>query len=130
MSRLCLLAPVAILFLIRQESLDVADVFASLLIWLTALLVFFSFWSLLAWGFTVSLLLALTRAEKPMTFEEWVRKYTGGGTIETFARDRLDLLLRAGFARLDGDQVRLLPGWGLRVAWLACTFRRVFGVIA
>jgi hypothetical protein len=117
-----------LLFLAWHGSYDAADLIASLLIWLTALLVAFSFWSLLAWGFTVSLLLALARAQNALRFEEWVASYTGGGTVETFARDRLGLLLRTGLARMDGDQVCLTPGWGPRLAWLVGTLRRLFGV--
>jgi hypothetical protein len=117
-----------IFFLVCQESYDVADLIASLMIWLTALLVAFSFWSLLAWGFTISLLAALARARQPLTFAEWVAEYTGGDTVETFARDRLSLLLRAGLARMDGDDVCLTPGWAPRLAWLIGSLRRLFGV--
>jgi hypothetical protein len=119
-----------ICFHVWQGAFDVADLVASLLIWLTALLVGFSFWSLLAWGFTLSLLTALARAGRPLSFAEWVACYTGGGTVETFARDRLNLLLRAGLARQEGDLIRLTPGWGPRFAWLVDALRFAFGVKA
>jgi hypothetical protein len=119
-----------VLFHLWDGSYNAADLCASLLIWLTAVLVEFSFWSLLAWGFTISLLLALARAGRPLTFDEWVARYTGGGTSATFAHDRLSLLFRFGFANREGDQVRLTPGWGPPLAWLVGILRWIFGVEA
>ncbi len=116
------------LFSVTQESLDGADVLASLMLWLTAVLATFTFWSLLAWGFTLSLLLRLASAQRPLTVDEWIASYAQGGDAETFARDRLGILFRFRLARLDGDHVRLTPGLGPWAASLVDLFRSIYGV--
>lgn len=117
-------------FLALQPSVSLADLLASAMILFTALLVIFSFWCLLAWGFTVSLLMALARAGHPLSFAEWVAAYNGGGNVETFTRDRLSLLLKYKMARLDGPNVRIIPGRGVLLVHLIVLLRRLFGVKA
>jgi len=116
------------LFQARQESVAIADQIASAMILVMVILVEFSFWCLLAWGFTLSLLLALARAQQPLTFEQWVSAYSSGGNVETFTRDRLSLLLQHRVAWLDGEFVRMTPGRGQHLATLVDLLRRLFGV--
>lgn len=114
-------------FLLWDASPALADIVASLLIWLTALLVGFSFWSLLVWGFTVTLLMRLVEAPRPLRFDEWVAAYTGGGSAETFARDRLSILVGMGLARQEDEYVRLTSGWAVTFARFVGALRRGFG---
>ncbi len=118
------------LFLLLHDPSSLADVFASVMLLGIAGLVQFSFWCLLAWGFTLSLLLALARAGRPLTFEQWVSAYSTGGNVETFTRDRLSLLLTHRMVWLDGELVRMTPGRGQQLARLVDGLRRLFGVEA
>jgi hypothetical protein len=118
------------LFLAARRADPPGDLLASAMVLLTAVLAGFTAWTLVAWGFTVSLLMRLAQAGRPLTFEEWVAAYTGGRAVDRFAEDRLSLLLRAGVARLEGGQVRLTPGRGRRLARLVALLRRLFGVHA
>ena len=49
------------------------DLVAGALIMFTAILSWFTLWTLVAWGFSLSLLMALTRAVAPMTMSSWIR---------------------------------------------------------
>ncbi len=116
--------------LIALPACPAEDLLASAMILATALLVGFTLWTLVAWGFTVSLLMTLARADGPLVFDEWVRRYTGGKDVGAFAHDRLGLLLKLGLARLEGDQVRITPGRGRPLARVVSLLRGVFGVPA
>lgn len=66
---------------------DPADVFSGLLFLITAMLFWNVAWSLLAFGFTLTLLTALAQANRPLTRSEWVRAYMQGSDLEKFARN-------------------------------------------
>lgn len=72
------------------------DVVGGTLLLATAMILVYVFWSLLAWGFTLTLLTALARAGRPLTEEQWAAAYIQGGDLGTFAHNRLKLLLGSG----------------------------------
>ncbi|MBA4033165.1 MAG: hypothetical protein C0480_00975 [Bradyrhizobium sp.] len=72
------------------------DVVGGVLLLATAILLVYVFWSLLAWGFTLTLLTALAQAGRPLTEEQWAATYMQGGDLGTFAHNRLKLLLGSG----------------------------------
>lgn len=97
------------------------DMFGGALLLLTAILLCHVFWSLLAWGFTVTLLTAIASAARPMTLEQWISAYMQGGDLGDFAHNRLRLLVGSGmvvarsgkitvtsFGRLTAGLVRLI----------------------
>lgn len=94
----------------------------------TATLAGFTLWTLVAWGFTVTMLVALDRAGGPLTADEWALAYTRGKPLDALARDRLGVLLRLGLAELRGDEVVMTPGRGRSFAKLAAALRRLFGL--
>jgi hypothetical protein len=94
----------------------------------TATLAGFTLWTLIAWGFTLSMLLALERATHPLTIEAWTRAYTRGRPLDALARDRLGLLFRLGLAEMRGEKLLVLAQRGRWVARLTFGFRRVFGL--
>ena len=51
------------------------------------------------------MLLALDRAGRPLSAEEWALAYTRGKPLEVFTRDRLGSCPRLGLAELRGDEV-------------------------
>lgn len=107
---------------------DPADVVAGGLLVLTALLAGFTLWTLVAWGFTLSLLLTLARADRPQTLDQWVVGYTGGRPLTAFSQDRLGVLFRLGLAEERGGRVVMTPGRGRRFARVVGLLRRVFGL--
>lgn len=79
------------------------DVLGGLFLLATAIMLFYVLWSLLAWGFTLTLLTSLAQASQPLTSDEWAAAYMQGGDLSTFAHNRLKLLLGSGMvASSDG----------------------------
>ncbi len=104
------------------------DLLASVFVLFGTSIAGFILWSLLAWGFTASLLLSLARAGEPVTLERLVADYTGGGTLRSFLENRLGVLLRLNLVRRDGDLIVVLGPPARAFAGLASGLRRWFGV--
>lgn len=73
----------------------VGDVIGGLLLLGTAMMFCYILFSLLAWGFTLTLLTALVQAERPLTLEQWAEAYMQGGDLGMFTHNRLKLLVGA-----------------------------------
>lgn len=109
---------------------DAVDFVTGAMLLATATLAGFTLWTLVAWGFTVSMLLALSRAGEPLTLEEWALAYTRGKPLDAFARDRLGVLFKLGLATERGGQVVMTPGRGRLFAVGAAVLRKLFGLPA
>jgi hypothetical protein len=107
---------------------NAVDLVTSALLLATATLAGFTLWTLVAWGFTVSMLLALDRTAAPLSVEEWAMEYTRGKPIDAFARDRLGVLFKLGLAEARGDDVVMTPRRGRLFAKCAGVLRTVFGL--
>jgi hypothetical protein len=107
---------------------DSVELVTSVLLLATATLAGFTLWTLVAWGFTVSMLLALNRSQVPLTVEEWAMEYTRGKPIDAFARDRLGVLFKLGLAETRGDEVVMTPVRGRLFAKGAGALRNLFGL--
>ena len=105
-----------------------ADILTGSLLLLTCVLASFTLWTLLAWGFTLTMILAVSRREGPISFDEWAREYTRGRELEAFSRDRLGLLFRAGAATRESDSISLTPWRGRLLARAVMLFRRLYGL--
>ena len=90
---------------IIMGGVNLPDAAAGVLILATALLVGFTIWTLIAWGFTLTMLRALADARRPISPEEWVVEYTGGQDLQAFGKDRLSLLLKSRLGVLEGERV-------------------------
>jgi hypothetical protein len=106
---------------------DPADVFSGALLLATAMLFWNVIWSLLAFGFTLTLLTALAREGRPVNRNQWISAYMQGSDLEKFARNRLQLLLGTGMARAD-DQNIVATSFGIATAVLIRTIRFVLGI--
>ena len=73
------------------------EALAGLLLCISALYVGFMVWSVLAWGFTLHLLLGLAKADKPLAQSDWVAGYLGPQGADRLGRDRLAMLGARGF---------------------------------
>jgi hypothetical protein len=95
--------------LVLPGPLDAGDVFGGALLLATAILLWHVFWSLLAWGFTLTLLTALARVEQPLTLEQWISAYMQGGDLSGFAHNRLRLLIGSGLVASGDDRITVTP---------------------
>jgi hypothetical protein len=107
---------------------DWVELVTGVLLLATATLAGFTLWTLVAWGFTVSMLLALARAGRPLTADEWALAYTRGKPLEAFARDRLGVLFKLGLAEVQEGQVVMTPRRGRAFAKGAMVLRKLFGL--
>ena len=72
------------------------DLLGGLFLLATAMMLCYVLFSLLAWGFTLTLLTALFEAGRPLTSAQWAAAYMQGGDLGTFAHNRLKLLIGSG----------------------------------
>jgi hypothetical protein len=103
------------------------DVVGGILLLATTILLVYVFWSLLAWGFTLTLLTALAQAGRPLTEEQWAAAYMQGGDLGTFADNRLKLLLGSGMVVAADDKVSATAK-GLAVVRLVKVVRLATGL--
>jgi hypothetical protein len=106
---------------------DAGDVLGGALLLATATLLWHVFWSLLAWGFTLTLLTALARVEQPLTLEQWISAYMQGGDISGFAHNRLRLLIGSGMVTSRDDRITVTP-FGMIAARLVRLIRFATGI--
>jgi hypothetical protein len=106
---------------------DGGDMLGGALLLATAILLCHVFWSLLAWGLTVTLLTTLARAAQPLTLEQWISAYMQGGDLSGFAHNRLRLLIGSGMAISNDGRIALTP-FGMITARLVRLIRFATGV--
>lgn len=70
---------------------------------LAATLTLYVVWSMLAWGFSVSLLMTLRAAGRPLDLDEWIKEYTHGCSIKKVCLDRLRLLTGISIVNQHGE---------------------------
>lgn len=104
------------------------ELLAGALVLLTGFMAFWILWSILCWGFTTSLLIALVGADAAVDRDTWFRTYGGGSSIDGFAADRLSILLATGLARETDGAVILNRGFALPLARMIRALRRTHGV--
>jgi hypothetical protein len=116
---------IACIALPGERQLD--DVVSGILLLATAILLIYVFWSLLAWGFTLTLLTALAQAGRPLTEQQWAAAYMQGGNLDTFAHNRLRLLVGSGMVIADSDKVSMTAR-GLAIVRLVKVVRFATGL--
>jgi hypothetical protein len=104
------------------------DFTTGLFLLLTTTLAGFTLWTLIAWGFTLSMVLALARCGRPLSIEEWAEEYTRGKSLSAFARDRLGILLVLGLVEVHGERVIMTSTRGRIFAKSAAALRALFGL--
>lgn len=114
--------------LLFNLQMDVLDVFAGVSIVLSATIITFIFWSLVVWGFTLNMLLAITALENPVSLDDWIKQYLGEKDTNRLTADRMKILLAAKFAHLDQDQTYNLTRSGYFGTRIYRFARGLFGV--
>jgi hypothetical protein len=117
----------ALAFFALPGSRDIGDVLGGALLLLTAILLCHVFWSLLAWGFTVTLLTAIAGAGGPLTLEQWISAYMQGGDFNAFAHNRLRLLVGTGMVVARDGRIVATP-FGMLIARLVRLIRFATGI--
>ena|ERR1700761_3350055 len=125
----CVIATVVffVAFIILPGEHDLFDALSGFLILATAMLFWNVIWSLLAFGFTLTLLTALVQAGRPLTRSQWVTAYMQGADLRKFARNRLQLLIGTGMAKYEGNNIVATP-FGSFAATFVRSTRLLFGI--
>lgn len=116
---------IACIALPGQRRLD--DVVGGCFLLATAMMLCYILFSLLAWGFTLTLLTALVQVGRPLTSKQWAEAYMQGGDLSTFAHNRLKLLIGAGMVTT-ADRELTPTAKGLAVAYLVKLVRLSTGL--
>ena len=114
--------------LIPFNDLRLMDLIAGVFVIVTAIFVSFTVWSLLVWGFTLTMLLNLAQQDSAIELEDWINRYGGGEGLETFFRDRMEVLFRYGMAVRNGDKILLTPGRGMLTGRVVRLLKCFFGI--
>jgi hypothetical protein len=111
-----------LLFAAGSRSVAASDVLLGAMAMAAVSLFYLEVWALLSRGYTLALLLALLRADRPMSAEALACRYRGGEGLGWVFRHRVAGLVRAGLvARDDGILALNAPhGAMLAVAYKAC----------
>ena len=72
-------------------NISIKTLLGSILFLSSSVIILFTFWTILIWGFTISLLESLTKL-KVSNKEKWIKKYTGKSNLNVFTKDRMRLL--------------------------------------
>lgn len=92
------------------QPLNLLDLLAGLAIVGAATIIAFIGWSLIVWGFTLNMLLALAAQRRIASLSQWASLYTGGQSIQELTSDRIGVLTGARLVdQLEGNRWRLNP---------------------
>src|SRR5262249_35159986 len=113
---------------LAQGPIAVVDGLAGAAIMVAATITAFVAWRLIAWGFTLNMLLALANANRFAALDDWVVRYTGGGDIRRLTHDRASVLLNARLAVKLGEDGFRLTGLGRIAANAVAVGHWMFGI--
>jgi hypothetical protein len=88
----------------------------------------FNAWTILAYGVTANMLVALMQAERPLDLDAWADRYSGGRSLNQIFLDRLGHLLLFRLVRRSGDTVSLAPGRGRAATAALAAVNFLFGL--
>lgn len=83
-----------------------------------ALLLYLEIWGLMSRGYTLSILIALADAGRPLSPPEIARAYRGGEGLDWIVSHRLGGMQAAGAIELQGERVTLTASRGVPIARL------------
>jgi hypothetical protein len=106
---------------------DFVDLLSAALLLGTVLIVWYIVFGLLAWGFTLTLLTGLDKANRPLTLEEWASTYMQGGDLGAFAENRLQLIVGSGMAVVSSGELAVTP-FGMVIVRLVRLVRLATGL--
>lgn len=112
-----------------SSAASLLDILAGAALLVASILATFVFWSLICWGFTLNMLLALDRrGERAMPLSGWAAEHSGGAGYADLCADRMQVLQKAGFARPVQNGAFAVTGGGHIAARFVMPLRRLFDV--
>jgi hypothetical protein len=106
-----------LLHLSQSEPIAMADLLLGFMAMAAGTLVVLEIWALLSRGYTLSLLLALLRAEGPMSPQALASVYRGGEGLSWVFRHRLSGLVKAGLIERANGILMLKAPLGVIIAF-------------
>jgi hypothetical protein len=103
------------------------DALSGALLLAGALIFWWIFWSVLVWGFTLTMLTSLARYKQPATLREWMSLYSRRDDTHAFAHNRMQLLLGSHLVTAVDGKIILTPT-GILIARLVNFLRSFFGI--
>lgn len=98
------------------QALDWIEITCAGLLYATAIMIVYSAWSLIGYGFTVSILMGAHLAGRSLKTDELMASLAGGRGLGGFALDRISVLLRMHLLLSEGDQFRIAGTKAFRFA--------------
>ena len=83
------------------------DICSGALLIISVLIFLFMIWSVLCWGYTISMLLCLSQPKSVTNLHDWEKLYTNTDSLLTLTRNRSQVLVWLGLAKIDKDIVQL-----------------------
>ncbi len=74
----------------------------------------YTFWSLITHGFTINILVNLTKNKNGVTLNRWIHKYTNGNDLNYFTKNRLKILIGLLFVKKKNNQI-IITNLGIAV---------------
>ncbi len=108
--------------------MDVYDLLAATAVISAACALAFIAWSLIAWGFTLNMLLIIDQQQVPIDAETWSERYVGEGGIRRLTMDRFQVLCDAGFATQTADGTCVLTARGRHHGRYLRLLKQLFGI--
>jgi hypothetical protein len=99
-----------------NRPMNCIEIFCAGLLYLTAIMIAFSAWSLVGYGFTVSILMEACLTGRSLTTAQLLASFAGGRGLTGFVFDRAGVLLRMGLMLREGDRFRIAGSKALQFA--------------
>jgi hypothetical protein len=103
------------------------DIGAGVLLILAVLIFAFMIWSVLCWGYTISMLLCLSEARPIKNVYDWEKLYTKSDSILTLTENRSRVLVWLRLAKIHNNTVQLSQ-LGYRFSTMINTIIRFTGI--
>lgn len=100
---------------------------AGILFLSSVLMVSFMFWSVLCWGYTLSMLICLDKYKSINSLQHWENHYAGASGISKLTKDRSMVLVNLRFASMENDEL-VLTHYGRINAVLLRYVSQIFGI--
>ena len=113
---------------IKGYTVEPADVCAAILILGGGVIIAFILWSLIAWGFTLNMLLELSSVNAPVDLSQWANRYACQDGLGRLTADRLGVLLAVGFVTKSGDGHYRATLSGRLTTIILGSARKLFGI--
>jgi hypothetical protein len=113
--------------LATHPSVNLVDIFCAALLYVTAVMAVYSAWTLIGYGFTVSILLDVERNKVASSQAELIQSFAGGNGLPAFVRDRAALLVKMKLMTVNGSWYTIS---GVKALLFAQTVRFAMNIYA